>query len=57
MPTLRRAFYQRGIGVLNPPAVPGAYRSSRAHLRTMGVGRWLTLADGTLRDVDGPPDV
>lgn len=26
-------------------------------LRTIGAGRWLTLADGTLRDVDGPPNV
>ena len=26
-------------------------------LRTIGADRWLTLADGTLRDVDGPPDV
>lgn len=26
-------------------------------LRAISVGRWLTLADGTLRDVDGPPDV
>src|SRR5260370_21745659 len=31
MPAPRRTFYQRGIGVLNPLAVPGAYRSSRAH--------------------------